>query len=546
MKLRSPRNVKYYQSSKLYNLVNAKRRKRGIGVKTLKRKLVAEARIYVTSHSVEKRKKKVRKSLNKSLSLDYVRCHLRARKVEKENVDKVNEMVFVELPCLNAIASGLEWWKSIAVECLEDIEEWVEDNRLPEEGANLTRGTICKHLKQNYNIVTSLRQVSSLLHYFGYKWSKLKNGYFIKKMSEPKVINHRIELIPFLEYVEDCDKFVVLYFDESQMRMNLYEGWGWTKTVRGSNIDRRMMSGKGFGFRVSAFLRCVNGKCSVLRYQNGKFIGNCASTAMKKKNGKMVKADSDTHTSFLATIRKGILEQMKQTPDKKVVLLVDGARTHTTFSSHAKKPYTTMNMYKPTEKKPHTLKGELQKLDLWPKDGVVMKEAAKLFEKTPTYLSQRCEFEELCEELGCIGIFLPNSHPILNPIERLWRGIKEQFRREAVKSLEALKKVILNNLNVGYLDSHIKGWIQRSARYRRFFAQHPSCTYPPSECQIRSNKYNYLDTFCISTSTMSSMNSLEFSNYSHWLNTARSLGCDLKFEQSLLTRLDCPVKDTFG
>ena len=170
-----------------------------------------------------------------------------------------------------------------------------------------------------------------------------------------------------------------------------------------------------------------------------------------------------------------------------------------------------------------------------------------LFRKTSIYLLQRSEFEELCEDLDCIGLYMPNSHPIFNPIERLWRGIKEKYRRlRGRKGMKSLKEIILAHLNSGpkNLDTHVNRWYQRSLRYRNFFVKYPTCTYPPSECKIRSNEYNCLDHLDVSTAAVCSLlgnSKCRHLNYAHWLNTARSLLTNLKTKRTLLDALDHPV-----
>ena len=236
------------------------------------------------------------------------------------------------------------------------------------------------------------------------------------------------------------------------------------------------------------------------------------------------------------------------TPFKKVVVVIDGARTHTTFSSSSMKPQVTMNLYKATNEKPHTLKSELKKLDLWPTGGLSLKEASEIFQSTVLYLTQRSEFEELCEDMDCIGLYLPNSHPILNPIERLWRGIKEKFRHKGIKSMASLKEEIENVLNHGTLDDHVNGWLKRSVRYRRYLTLNPDCKVPPMECQIRSKKFAYLDASdIVATSAihdlLKDVDHPTFQNYVHWLNTARTLGTGLKLERSLLGTLKSEMPD---
>ena len=96
------------------------------------------------------------------------------------------------------------------------------------------------------------------------------------------------------------DKFVIAYFDEAQFRVRMYETHAWAKPrVRGDAIDRWQSTGKGYSFRVSAFLCYSNGDCEVFRDHQG-FVGSIHSTI--KQKGKA--AVNDTADSFLAVMRQ--------------------------------------------------------------------------------------------------------------------------------------------------------------------------------------------------------------------------------------------------
>lgn len=355
-------------------------------------KVSAACKLYTTKTFSSRRKRSIETSSKRISALDYVNEHLRSTR-EKVNYDestpkkqsrnyvrkkhKLSDQVV--RPKLSQVAYGNDWWTDLMdKEAEKKLDVWISENRLPEEAPNMTRDALCQYFEDSYNTGTTPEQISRLLHHLGYEWSKLKCGYFVNKMANPDVLAHRSEYIPFLEYLEHTsNNCAVLYFDESQFRERMYETHGWCKRgKRGSKIDKRQKTGKGHGYRISAFLVYVDGQCSILRDSDGLFVGTINSTY--KSTSKSAK-ESDTAQSFLSIIRKGIIAQKALTPNKKVVCVIDGARTHTTFGSHMLKPLDTMNLRKVTEEKPHTLECELKKLGLWPDNGLSMKKASQLF-----------------------------------------------------------------------------------------------------------------------------------------------------------------------
>jgi putative transposase len=79
------------------------------------------------------------------------------------------------------------------------------------------------------------------------------------------------------------------------------------------------------------------------------------------------------------------------------------------------------------------------------------------------FRSHRANDSAKCaEECGIKLIFLPPYSPDLNPIEFIWKSIKRIISRSFIKSLECMKKIILENFLI-YASrlSFAKSWIER-------------------------------------------------------------------------------------
>jgi transposase len=78
--------------------------------------------------------------------------------------------------------------------------------------------------------------------------------------------------------------------------------------------------------------------------------------------------------------------------------------------------------------------------------------------------------------MGVCILYLPNSHPLLNPIEHLWRYLKMKWRHGAVdmKNEKALFDSITNGMDADWsgeeLQKHLKKWFVLVDRYALFFA----------------------------------------------------------------------------
>ena len=261
-----------------------------------------------------------------------------------------------------------------------------------------------------------------------------KNGYYHAKAIAAETIAHRHGVVPFVELLEGDPRFTVLYHDESQFRV--YPP-GQQKHIQ--PIPRKGMTDKekklcyndnlkpnvGPGYQVCTVIS-IEDRCVVTRDRPGHAddyynepVGWIEST---------VGGEADNHETFLVSVREAItVQQAKhQHQDQIVVLVVDGARTHTTVEDGRS--------------------GYIRKADLEEKlkgigkyeKGLKQPELSLMWKQSDVYRSVWSEAEELAEELGAVLIYNPNAHPYVNPIECLWRAAKASYRQNGKKGMTTL------------------------------------------------------------------------------------------------------------
>ena len=98
------------------------------------------------------------------------------------------------------------------------------------------------------------RNARQLLHFYGYTWKKLKNGYYKRKMVSPEVVEHRDEYIVLAEAFHLHPKiFRFVSTDEVGFRTGGMETSGWCLTPM-DEYDASSQSGVGIGYNMLNFL----------------------------------------------------------------------------------------------------------------------------------------------------------------------------------------------------------------------------------------------------------------------------------------------------
>ena len=348
--------------------------------------------------------------------------------------------------------------------------EWMRQHAMPEGGRNATIGSFieeCLEMQFQKKTKWTRREAEDVLkNKLKMKYGKVYGGYYFKKAHFPETIAHRGHFLQLVKAFEQSNKFVVLYCDESQFRVNALPRRAWYEESRKeSRVDERTKQGVGHGYGVSGFLYHAKG-CAPERgvLKDGeRFVGHMVST-MSKKN--------DTTDSFLDALQSAIEVSKKKWPERQIVIVADGSRPHTgkdaSFVS-----VTSKTPLGPTKNSPG-YKSMLEELNLefdGTKDG-----AKTVFLESQYNWRQRCRAEAFCENLEVCLLYLPNSHPLLNPIKHLWRFIKMKWRHGVVdnKDMESLFNSVNDGMSADWendpdLQVHINKWFTLAHRYALYF-----------------------------------------------------------------------------
>lgn len=99
-----------------------------------------------------------------------------------------------------------------------------------------------------------------------------------------------------------------------------------------------------------------------------------------------------------------------------------------------------------------------------------VKEARDILFGTREFIDQRMAVEALAEKYNVIVLFLPCASPVLNPIERLWRLIKNEVRRKNGVSKAELHDIILHYIaELFWVGDHLENMFKLSENYMKYF-----------------------------------------------------------------------------
>ena len=126
------------------------------------------------------------------------------------------------------------------------------------------------------------------------------------------------------------------------------------------------------------------------------------------------------------------------------------------------------------------------------------REAVEMFTHLPEVMEQHFALEKLLEEVGGVALVLPNATPQFNPIEKVWRWLKEEWRnaKDQSTSLSALKTFVIGRLRSTYqfqnsgepvrvgLRTHAKKWAALAQAHVEWSAMHDGWSNWPKEYSI--------------------------------------------------------------
>ena len=362
---------------------------------------------------------------------------------------------------------------------------------------NLTRGMLVDHLEDTYGIRLSKKSCGKLLKGLSYSWKKMRGGYYKKKARAEWVVAHRHHVCLVLDFLHRHDDvFSIWYQDESAFRKNMYQDFAWVKDGDDDHgYDERRRPGVGDGWNVSAY---INEKLGVLFSAEG-CMGDHVGYVKDSTKGNKSKSGKESKEIFLNGLRDGFDAIRKQEKDKIPVVVIDGAGIHRGLGDNSMRP-KQMNLNKKKDGHPETLVQALKRLKLYGdgksktregKNGTMKKmskdEAIEILLASDAFLSQDMEVEVVAREKEGLVLFLPCAHPVLNPIERFWRLVKNDARQRNGISKEELGELVdWYLLNTDWHELHLQNMFKVSAGYRQLFVGSPfEAIKVPNERKLR-------------------------------------------------------------
>ena len=214
-------------------------------------------------------------------------------------------------------------------------------------------------------------------------------------------------------------------------------------------------------------------------------------------------------------------------PDKTLVFVVDGGGPHTV------EPSTTIRCSAMSLKE---IKEELRRCGKWKdSESCTNAELRTRYINSNIALNQWTIAELTCLQKGALLLYLPLNHPALNPIEQVWRAVKQAYRgiqsdrKNLAGMLDLVKSAMLGKGAFGHVNSaeSIARRLKRTETIRRHLIANPSASIP-TESQIAKKHFKVsgrvkesgVPKFCRKRARDAD-DLLQMQMYCHYLNQAR-------------------------
>ncbi len=245
-----------------------------------------------------------------------------------------------------------------------------------------------------------------------------------------------------------------------------------------------------------------------------------------KKSRSILDAPKDTHDKFIEVLRNGIADAKAKYPDKIIVVVADGGGPHTV------EPSTTLRASAVSKKE---MREELTRAGkMRQEEKCNVNDLKRRYIDSNIVLNQWTVAELVCLELEAILMFLPLNHPALNPIEQVWRGLKQAYRgcelEKNVRNMQAVvESAMLQKGDYAFVNSKeaIERRLTRTRIIRRHLIAHPTSKKIPSENAIQKKgfvvsggpKMSSIPSYFKKPFKDESLLSMQL--HSHYLNQAR-------------------------
>ncbi len=428
--------------------------------------------------------------------------------------------------------------QALGDEGLDDVKQWIRLNFRAKGKKNLTAKMLGVYLSPKCGWAVHHKDARSLLHFLGYKYKKLKNGYYVRRMLDEDVVQHRDLVIVLTEmYYTYPHLFRLVSMDETGVRCLRYEGYGWClETEVMDQYDERTASGPGVGLNLVTYMeqsgimwrRDENdpgllhlvgnvlesnkegGKVNAAVFLNS--VKQCFDAADTNRAGgySLFAETADSSEKFdlnaeLVRIGKRKVPEGGVRPEREMIdyevddritaLYADGAAFHRTFLSQEgsfNPAASSMNWKKTSDKKPVSLHQKLQELGLlhlmpesMPSGGWAAPARKILFESAE-FRGRKIAAEEISEEYQAAVYQLgPCAMPCLNPKENFYRWLKGKLSEFNGMTMDELREHVQELVTSFDVPPLAERWFRRAQGFRWFFYDNlGSGKVPPTDFQM--------------------------------------------------------------
>jgi hypothetical protein len=374
----------------------------------------------------------------------------------------------------------------------------------------MTAKKFAEHLSSVCKWTVHSKDARALLHFLGYQYKKLKNGYYIHRMMDDDVVKHRDLVIVMTEmYHTYPHLFRLVCMDETGVRCLRYEGYGWClETEKLDQYDQRAASGPGVGLNLVTYMerrgvmwRHDKDDDSLLhlvgtvlesnkeggKVNAGVFLNSvrqCFDAAdTNRAAGYSILAETDEKFDLnaeLIRVGKKKLPAGAELPERELIeydhddritaLYADGAAFHRTFLPHEgsfNPAVSSMNWKKTSEKKPVSMHEKLVELNLMhllpsamPPGGWAAPARKILFE-SKEFQSRKIAAEEIAEEYDAVYQLGPCAMPCLNPKENFYRWLKGKLSQFNGVSMQELREHVQDLVSSYDVPAQAERWFRR-------------------------------------------------------------------------------------
>ena len=203
-------------------------------------------------------------------------------------------------------------------------------------------------------------------------------------------------------------------------------------------------------------------------------------------------SSKETREEFMRVVEKLVKRQVEieRESGRIVVVIVDGAKTHTCFPPRSNRSKSVSAWNIATLQRYVGLEDKEKKKD----------ELVRIVKRKKKFMMERLWVEEVAEKYGALALFIPNAGPYFNPIEKLWGllayhwSVKPQVERTTVgleKHIDLymtqpnlLKEPTQNVPREWKPMSHIDKWHRLALQYVRWCAKNQNTAQVPTEYKI--------------------------------------------------------------